>query len=386
MTRRLVLLGGGHAHLFVLEGLAGRRLPGVETTLISLDERQAYSGMVPGMIAGRYQPPELSFDLSAICRRAGATFLRAEAAQLAPGERRVLLAGGRSVDYDLLSVATGSAVEDGDLPGVAEHAYRVKPIGRALEIVPALERAAAAVTEPAVVVVGGGAAGIEVALAARARLRRLGRPSATVTVIEAGSRLLGGRMPTAEPSVTRALAANGVTVRLGIRVAGVLPDAVRLESGAALPAQVTIWSTGPAAPPLLRRSGLPVDTRGFLLVDDRLRTMADPAVYAAGDAATLERRPDTPKAGVYAVREGPVLWTNLAAAAIGAAPTESYRPQPRFLAILNTGDGRAVVSYGSAATWSGWGMTLKNWIDRRFMRRFQALEARCPTTGWPLSR
>jgi NADH dehydrogenase FAD-containing subunit len=117
-----------------------------------------------------------------------------------------------------------------------------------------------------------------------------------------------------------------------------------------------------------------VDTRGFLLVDDQLRSVAEPAVFAAGDAATLERRPDIPKAGVYAVREGPLLWRNLALAAAGSVPHGSFHPQPRFLAILNTGDGRAVVSYGSAATWSGWGMALKDWIDRRFMRRFQRLE------------
>jgi selenide,water dikinase len=363
VTRRLVLLGGGHAHLFVLEGLATRPLRGVETTLISLDQRQAYSGMVPGMIGGRYQLPELSFDLPAISRRAGVAFIHAEAAQFAPAERRVVLAGGRSVEYDVLSVATGSTVEGGDLPGVAAHAYRVKPIGRALEIVAALERAAATAADPAVVVVGGGAAGIEVALGARARLRRLGRLGATVTVVESEPRVLGGRM-----------AVNGVTVRLGSRVAAVLPDAVQLESGSTLPAHVTIWSTGAAAPLLLRESGLALDPRGFLLVDDRLRTVADPAVFAAGDAATLDHRPATPKAGVYAVREGPVLWKNLVAAVAGGAPPMLYRPQPRFLAILNTGDGRAIVSYGPAATWSGWGMTLKDWIDRRFMRRFQALE------------
>ncbi len=373
MTRKLVLLGGGHAHLFVLEGLARRRLSGVQTTLISLDERQAYSGMVPGMIGGRYEPRELSFDLPAICRRTGATFVHAEAVQLCPGRRRVVLAGGGSADYDLLAVATGSTVEGGDPPGVAEYAYRVKPIGRALEIVPALERSAIGVPTVAVVVVGGGAAGIEVALAVRARLRRLGRAGG-ITVIEAGSRLLGGGMPAAEREAARALAANGIGVQLGARVATVLPDAVRLTSGATMTAHLTIWCTGAAAPPLLKGSGLPVDARGFLLVDDTLRSVADPAVFAAGDAATLERRPHTPKAGVYAVREGPLLWRNLAAAAAGSALRKSFRPQPRFLALLNTGDGRAVVSYGSAATWSGWGMALKDWIDRRFMRRFQGLE------------
>ncbi|MGH7631822.1 MAG: FAD-dependent oxidoreductase, partial [Gemmatimonadales bacterium] len=288
-------------------------------------------------------------------------------------ERGVVLEDGGSLGYDLLSIATGASAEGADLPGVAEHALRVKPISQAVEIVRALERAARA-SGPAVVVVGGGAAGIELALAARARLRQLDRPAAGVTVIESGPRLLGGRMAVAERAVARALAANRVAVRLGSKVAAVAADALHLDTGAALPADLVIWATGAAPPPLLRKSGLRVDARGFLLVDDRLRSVSDPAVFATGDAATLEDYPDTPKAGVYAVREGPVLWRNLAAAARGVALVTRYRPQPRFLALLNTGDGRAVVSYAAAATWSTWGMQLKDWIDRRFVRRFQALE------------
>jgi selenide,water dikinase len=375
MTRRLVLLGGGHAHLFVLEGLARRPVPGLETVLISLDQRQAYSGMIPGMIEGRYRPAELSFHLPAICRSARAAFILAEAARLVPAERRVMLTGGEAIEYDLLSVATGSVVEAGDMPGVVRHAHRVKPVSRALEIVPALERATAEAADPGVVVVGAGAAGVEVALAVRARLRTLGRSGAAVTIIDSERRLLGGRMPAAERRVTRALARNRVTARLGSRVSNLLPDRVRLDDGSELPAKVVIWATGAAAPALLRDSGLPVDGRGFLLVTDRLQSLGDPSVFAAGDAATLERHPGTPKAGVYAVRQGPVLWRNLSAAVGGAPPPARYRSQARFLAILNTGDGRAVLAYGGLAAWSSWAMTLKDRIDRRFMRRFQALES-----------
>jgi selenide,water dikinase len=375
VTRRLVLLGGGHAHLFVLEGLAKRPLRGVETTLISLDPRQAYSGMVPGMIGGRYQLDELSFDLPAICRRAGATFLQGGVTRLIPAERRVVLNIGLSLVYDLVSIATGSTVEGGDLPGVVEHALRVKPIGRAVEIVPALERAARVTREPAVVVVGGGAGGVEMALAARARLRMLGRADASVTLIESEARLFGGRMPAAEGTVTRALAANRVTLRLGAKVTEVLADTVRLEPPApSLPANVTIWAAGAAAAALSRESGLAMDDRGFVLVDDRLRSVSNAAVFAAGDAATLERYPGTPKAGVYAVREGPVLWHNLQAAARGDTPGLRYDPQPRFLALLNTGDGRAILSYGRVSAWGHWAMMVKDRIDRSFMRRFHRLQ------------
>jgi selenide,water dikinase len=373
VTCRLVLLGGGHAHLFVLEGLTRGHPPGLEVTLISVDDRQAYSGMVPGMIGGRYRTAELMFALPAICRRVGVAFVRAEVSRLLPAERQVQLADGRSFGYDLLSVATGSTVEGAGHPGVRAQARMVKPISRAVEIVPSLERAAET-GSPATVVVGGGAAGIEVALAVRARLRLLGRPDAAVTLVESRKQLLGGlKAPTR--AVARALAENTVTVLCGTPVSRVDPEGVRLEDGTGLPARVVVWATGAAAPSFLRGSGLPVDRRGFLLVDDRLRSIGDTRIFAAGDAATPERFPATPKAGVYAVREGPVLNRNLLAAAAGSAPPARYTPQRRFLALLNTGDGKAVLSYGKFAVWTRWAMALKDRIDRSFMRRFQRLEA-----------
>jgi NADH dehydrogenase FAD-containing subunit len=111
-------------------------------------------------------------------------------------------------------------------------------------------------------------------------------------------------------------------------------------------------------------------------VNDHLQSVSDPAVFAAGDAATLARFPGTPKAGVYAVREGPILWASLRAALNGARFSARYKPQPRFLALLNTGDGRAILSYGRLALWGRAWMALKDRIDRGFMRRFQRLEQR----------
>jgi selenide,water dikinase len=374
---RLVLLGGGHAHLFVLEALARGAFAGVEVTLVSPVRRQAYSGMVPGMIAGRYRADELSFDLEAIARTAGARYVPLAGRRILAGAGRIELADGSVAGYDVLSVATGSTVKGTALPGVAEHALMVKPIDRAGEIVPALARALAADRSPAVVVVGAGAAGIEIALAVRARLRLMaGGDSGTVTLLEAAPRLFGGRLRRAARLAQRALARNRVVLRLGAEVSSTGASGVRLADGTELPAGVLVWAAGAAATDLLRTSELALDPEGFLLVDDRLRSPADARVFAAGDAATPARWPQTPKAGVYAVREGPVLCANLAAACRGAEPLLRYSPQRRFLALLNTGDGRAILSYGSVAVSGRWAMALKDRIDRGFMRRFQRLEGR----------
>jgi selenide,water dikinase len=135
-----------------------------------------------------------------------------------------------------------------------------------------------------------------------------------------------------------------------------------------------VWTTGATAPAIFRQSGLDTDTAGFLLVDDTLRSGVDSAIFAAGDAASLRRFPQTPKSGVYAVRQGPVLARNLKLALTGAGPErfQHYRPQPRSLVLINTGDGKAILSYGAIALTARWVMRQKDRIDRGFMRRFSA--------------
>jgi selenide,water dikinase len=164
-------------------------------------------------------------------------------------------------------------------------------------------------------------------------------------------------------------------VRLGSDVGEVGSGVLHLKNGAEVAFDLLVWATGAAAPSLFRTAGLETDDRGFLLVDGTLRSISDPAVFAAGDAGTLRQFPRTPKSGVYAVREGPVLSHNLAVA-VTDGPSRDYRhfrPQTRSLVLVNTGDGRALLSYGAVALTAKWALNLKDWIDRRFMRRFQRL-------------
>jgi pyridine nucleotide-disulfide oxidoreductase family protein len=373
---RLVLLGGGHAHLFVLEGARGGAFAGTDVTLVAPVRQHAYSGMVPGMIAGVYGQEELSFDLAAIAKAAGVRWLSGTGRRIRADAGRIELADGSGVEYDVLSVATGSTARGVERPGVVENTLQVKPIDRAAEIAPGLAAVVRGGAVPSVAIVGGGAAGIEIACAVRARLRLIaGGGVGAVTLLEAAPRLFGSRLPAAERVACRALARNGVTLRTGAEVSSASASGVRLTDGTEVPADVLIWATGPAATDLLRSSGLALDRQGFLAVDDRLRSVSHPAVFAAGDAATPARWPDTPKSGVYAVREGPVLCANLAAACRGAEPPRTYRPQRCSLALLNTGDGSAILCYGPLATSGRWVMVLKDRIDRRFVRRFKQLES-----------
>jgi pyridine nucleotide-disulfide oxidoreductase family protein len=376
---RLLLVGAGHAHLEILRRQILTPLP-VELTLASPAARHHYSGMVPGYLQGAYSENEIAFRVKELAERAGGRFVRAHAEAVDPARRVVLLGTPgkpKEIPYDLVSFAVGSTTAGVGAPAVTEHAQRIKPIGKAVELRLRLRRLAeeGAGEGPApVAVVGGGAAGFEVALAVHADLAAHGaRPR--VAVLEAGDGILAGYPASVRRRARAILERRGIIVRTGLPVTAVRPAAAILSGGEEIPARITVWLTGATSWPIFHGSGLALDGRGFLLVDDSLRSLSDPRVFAVGDCATLASHPQTPKAGVYAVREAPVLWRSLQAAVEGKEPPR-YRPQSGFLSLLNTADGRALLCWQGLVSHSRWAWRLKDRIDRRFMRRYQDLEDR----------
>ena len=369
---RLLLVGAGHAHLEILRRLALEPTPELETTVVSLEERHFYSGMTPGYLAGQYTAADITSDVQAIARRAGARCVIGCATRLDPAAQQVALQDGRTLPYDLVSFNIGSLLAGSDGPAAA-HAERIKPLHRVARL---KERLDALVdgdrTRPArIVVIGAGAGGVEVAFAAAATLDRSGR-AREITIVDRGNRILNGYGEPFARLAKRALGARGIGLRLGVEVTAVDADQVVLEGEDMLPSDLTVWLTGPQGAPLLGASGLPTEPRGFLWIEDTLRSIADSRVFAVGDCGTFTRFPDIAKSGVYAVREAPILWHNLLAAARGQ-PLTSYRPQRSFLSILNTADGRALLRYKGLRSWSRWAWRLKDRIDRGFMRKYQQL-------------
>jgi pyridine nucleotide-disulfide oxidoreductase family protein len=376
--KRLLLVGAGHAHLEILRRLILEPLAEVELTVVSAAPLHHYSGMVPGYLQGTYREEEIAVQVPDLVERAGGRFVAGRAAGLEPGARTVRLemaAGDGAVPYDLVSFAVGSNTAGIDDPRVGGEAQRIKPLERVVSLRRRLAELAldggGAVPVVPVAVVGGGAAGVEVALAAAAVLEQAGREH-RIAILDSGERILAGYRDRFRERARAILERRGIEVRTGTRVLAVHAGEVETEAGARVPSHLTVWLTGAVAWPLFRDSGLPLDERGFLLTDDSLRSIADPSVFAAGDCGTLASRPETPKAGVYAVREGPVLWQSLKAAIHGSEPPR-YEPQRSFLSLLNTGDGRALLDYRGIVSHSRSAWWLKDRIDRRFLARYQEL-------------
>jgi selenide,water dikinase len=372
--RRLVLVGAGHAHLFSLEQLALGHFPRAEVTLLSPYAGHLYSGMLGGLVTGRYGREDAYLDLPSLAAKAGARFVLGSASGIDVANRQINVDGGRRLPYDIASFAVGSEVRPTEV-NAGGTVLAIKPIDRAGRIAEALEALPQA--NPRVVVVGGGAGGVEIALNIKARLGALGRTGAHVVLVDRQRRLVADRSEACAREAARVLAQNQVQVVLGMRAEEVGTRTVRLSGGTELPYDALVWATGASAPEIFRGSGLETDPAGFLLVDSTLRSVTDSAIFAAGDAATLRPFPATPKSGVYAVRQGPILARNLGLALMGGGGEHfrRYRPQSRSLVLINTGDGRAILSYGSIALTGRWVMRLKDRIDRRFMRRFQRLAA-----------
>lgn len=370
LTRDLVLIGGGHTHALVLRAWGMRPVPGVRLTLINPGPTAPYSGMLPGLIAGHYGRDQLEMDLVPLARHAGARLILGRATGIDRERRQITVPGRPDVSYDLASIDIGITSDLPDLPGFAEHAVPAKPLGAFAEAWERfVARARAGEAPPRVTVIGAGVAGVELALAARHRLAAAGL-APEVTLLDAADDILRDVRRGAKAALSERLAADGIVLRTGARVARITPDGAVLADGTEIPSGIVIGAAGARPQDWLAGTGLDL-TDGFVTVDSHLRSVNDPRLFAVGDCAHLRHAP-RPKAGVYAVREAPILLHNLRADLTGGR-LRAYRPQTDYLKLISMGGKRAAADRLEARIEGGWVWRWKDRIDRRFMRKFHEL-------------
>jgi selenide, water dikinase len=375
VSRDLVLIGGGHSHVEVLRRFGRRPLPGVAVTLISRDAHTPYSGMLPGYIAGHYGYDDVHIDLARLAAFAGARFVRDAAVGIDRATRIVRCSDHPPLRYDLLSVNIGSTPQTDSVPGAGEHTVPVKPIHRFNDRwLALLDRVTRHQGAMRIAVVGGGAGGVELTLAMQYRLRNeltaLGRDpdSLQFDLFTLTADVLPTHNARVRRRFDRVLAARCVRVHRNAEVVRVADHRLTTRAGEAVEADEIVWVTAAAGAAWLAETGLERDERGFLCVNDHLQTVTDPRIFAAGDVASQAGHPRE-KAGVLAVRHGPPLAANLRRALAGRALMR-YRPQRKWLALITTGDRRAVASRGSLDFEGDWIWRWKDRIDRRFMARY----------------
>jgi NADH dehydrogenase FAD-containing subunit len=367
MARHLVLIGAGHAHLTCLTSLRDFAARGHQVTVIGPGAHHYYSGMGPGMLGQTYRPQEIRFNSQRMTEAGGARFVKGLVARVDPEARKLVLASGEEIPYDVVSFNIGSGIPTAGVTiDETTNVFTVKPIEQLLRaqklIVEQLSQ-----KSPDLLVVGGGPAGVEIAGNLR-RLVRRNKGTASVTLV-AGSRVMAGLPDKVRQKVLSSCQRRDIRVIEGPHLTAVESGKVRLTDGRELPFDFLFLALGVRPPRLFQDSGLPTGPDGGLLVNEFLQSVAHPEMFGGGDCIYFQPQP-LDKVGVYAVRQNPLLRDNLMAALEGG-PLKPFQPGGDYLLIFNLGDGRGIfrkknfVFDGRLAFW------LKDYIDRRFMRKFQ---------------
>lgn len=423
----LVLIGGGHAHAQVLLDA-----PPCQITLITPFALAPYSGMIPGWIAGHFKWEECCVDFAHLCQLAGARLHLTEVASLDAQQQRIRLQDGTEIDYDLLSINIGSTLmpkSDGSLPLMP-----MRPLASLRDNWQTLQQRIASLPAGSrwqMLMVGGGPAGIECILSAQYRLQQLA-PHVQIewSLITRGAEILPGMAASSIKRVLAILRQRQIRLIHGFAASHVKDGHLQAQDGSKIAANAVLWATGAQAHGWPAQSSLAVDEKGFIRIDTQLRSMSHPNVFAVGDCCSWGHAkkeqpgrvtlPGLPKAGVFAVRMGPILSHNLqqtlrhaaqngvlaAAPAVPAqapqtplqTPTppasaqapapqpgiqvpapqptlQDYRPQRHYLVIIGMGDAQALANRGVFSWYAAWVWRWKNRIDRGFLARFKRADA-----------
>ena len=371
--QRLVLIGGGHSHAIALRLWGLNPLPDVELTLISDVEQTPYSGMLPGHVAGFYSYAETHIDLNKLAAFAGAKLIIDRAIDLDLEQNLVICESNRQVEFDYLSFDIGSTPQAIDIPGAKEYTTPAKPVPEFLQTWYALQQEIAQNPQKSIdiAIVGGGAGGVELALNIQANLKTIiDRPHDRLTIhlIHRGDRLLSGHNDWVSNKLQAIILERGIQLHLNKEVAEVFPASLVCKSGLKIKCDRIFWVTQATAPDWLKKSQLTTDDKGFILVKDTLQSLSHPHIFAAGDIATMTNH-QRPKAGVFAVRQGQPLFDNWQRI-LTNKPLEAYTPQDKYLALIGTGDRKAIASWSKFGWRSKLLWRIKDYIDRQFMNQF----------------
>ena len=374
---RVLLVGGGHAHVQVIKALNSKSRPkNMHVTLIDMQKSASYSGMVPGCIARLYKPEDTLLHLLPLAEWAGIDFCQDEVVDMDLENNLVYLRNSdRPIPFDVVSVDIGSASRRlYETPGARKYTIPTRPIS---DLVQRIDQAEQTLEETAhVVVVGGGAAGVELSMSIMGRWGTiLANGCLKVTLLDTGPRLLPNESPACQHALSKIMKEKGIDARHNCEVQEITQQVICLKDGEEISYTHCIWATGASAHPLantLRKRGLAVDSYGWIRVNEHLQSLSHPQVFAAGDCSSIETGtgPPPPKAGVYAVRAGPILIENLVNFVSHEEMTD-YVPQNDFLKLIVCGDGTALGFHSGIPLYGKWVMQLKDAIDQTFMNLFR---------------
>lgn len=367
---RVVLLGVGHTNAHVAKMWKMNPIPRTELLCISDSLIASYSGMVPGVLAGAYPQEKMNIDLVRFCQSVGAMLVTERVQRINTAEQLIEFEQRPPLSYDLLSIGIGSRP---DKSPISDSSGRVVPIKPMQTLMTRLETAAGELIQsglksPRIAIVGGGIGGVEIAFCLPNFLQKRGITEFQISIVNSSDSFADGVHRSVDKKIRSAFEEKKICPVKG-RVLKVEDNQLHLSDDSRVDFDLCLWATSAVAPDLLQQIDLPKDSKGFLLTRPTLQSTGNDAVFVVGDSGTLKQTP-TPKAGVFAVRQGPVLWKNIQRY-FSNQPLSEYKPQHDFLKLINTGDGKAIAAYRGFAFRTKWAWNLKDRIDSQFIEKYQ---------------
>jgi pyridine nucleotide-disulfide oxidoreductase family protein len=360
---RIILAGGGHAQLSVLKALAYKKYP-LQVTLISPSRHQLYSGMLPGWMAGHYSLEQCRIDLKPLAEAANVQLVLSRITGINANEKFITLADGNQLEYDQLSLDVGSETNIAWADTAHDRLLPIKPLDNFVTQWPKIIAAATENANYQLAIIGGGAAGVELAFAAKHAFNQR-QLQAKIMLIASEHGLLPGHADGVKLCTEKLLLTRGIVLHKAHAV--MTTSGLILNNQEQITANLIIAATGARAPAWLAKTDLSLNEHGYILVDKQQRSLSHPEVFAAGDVCVRE---DVylQRSGVHAVFTGPVLANNLLARITGQS-IDHYRPRKKSLYLLATGPKHAIASWGNLSAQGRWVWRWKNWIDQGFISK-----------------
>ncbi|AUC59907.1 selenophosphate synthase SelD [Cyanobacterium sp. HL-69] len=371
--KQLVLVGGGHSHAIALKMYYDNPIKNVKITLINEVKKTPYSGMLPAHIAGYYNFHQTHINLEKLAQKTNSNLMVDQVIDINPTQQKVYCLSGNTIKYDLLSIDIGSTPDDSQIKGAKEYAIRAKPVPTLLEKWEAIINDLNNNPNQNITlnIIGGGAGGVELALNMHKRLTDIvTAKQVNINIINRGQVLLNSHNIRASKLFNNLLEKKDINIILETEIVEICSDKVITKKGNIIKGDYTFLVTNASPASWLKNTGLSIDKKGFILVKNTLQTLSHDNIFATGDIATIKDNP-SPKAGVFAVRQGKPLYNNWRLLLEGKS-LNSYYPQSFYLSLIGTGDKKAVAIWGNCAYLSKVFWYLKDYIDKKFMEQFSS--------------
>ena len=290
--KHAVVIGAGFGGLACAKKL--RKSDSYSVTLIDRNPYQLFSPLLYQVATASLPEDDIAFPVRTAYQ--DVQFMRAEVTNVDAIKKELTLSNGKTISYDDLILAVGSEGTTFGIPGVAEHAFQMKSVGDAREIRHSLLSAYESVEDGLlpletlnVVIVGGGPTGVELAGAVKELQHEIHRefehiaPKATVTLLEAGPRLLPTFHPHSSKYTLKTLTKMGVHVQVDAAVVEATSRSLRLKDGSEIVAGTRIWAAGVVAPPHWKFLG-ETDRGNRIKVNSHLQ-ISD-SIWIVGDVAS----------------------------------------------------------------------------------------------------